>query len=146
MRKFMLLLSVIVITMTISTVSALPEILDMFNTNYNTLGTKLDSCDTCHISNKPQKPLCDEACHIPNKPQKEADGLNPYGESLKNNLNIQINQAFAKIENLDADGDKFNNIEEIRNLTFPGIKNDKPRKMGLNIFSNINISELLKNN
>lgn len=122
-----MLISIAGIVMIIGSVSALPEILDGFNSKYNTIGTRLDTCDTCHISGKPQKPACDEVCHVPNKPNKEPDSLNPYGMSIKNNLNIPISDALTTIENLDSDGDKFTNIDEIHNLTFPGDKNDKPK-------------------
>ena len=100
------LISVIVIAMMISTTSALPEILDVFNTNYNTTGTRLDTCDTCHI------------------PGQLNTNLNPYGVDVKSHLNIPINKALAVIEPLDSDGDGFTNIDEISNLTFPGNKSD----------------------
>lgn len=127
MRFSTMLISIAIIFMIIGSVSALPEILDGFNSKYNTKRTRLDTCDTCHIPTK-QIPNCEEVCHIPNKPQKEINNLNPYGVSIENNLNIDMDSAFAMIENLDSDGDKFVNIDEIRNLTFPGIKNDKPKK------------------
>lgn len=133
MRERIWLMSIMAIVMIVGTVSALPEILDGFNAKYDTVGTKLDTCDTCHISGKPQHNACDDVCHIPNKPQKESDNLNPYGVSIKNSLKMNISQAFTTIENLDSDGDKFSNIDEIHNLTFPGDKKDSPKKIK-NIF------------
>ena len=145
MKISMMLISIVVIVMIIGTVSAHPEILDGFNTKYNTFGTKLDTCDTCHIPKKPQKPVCEEVCHVPNKPSKEVSNLNPYGVSIKNNLNIEISQALSKIENLDSDGDKFADIDEIHNLTFPGNKNDKQEKNNKSILSKVdNILGILK--
>jgi hypothetical protein len=131
MRKIkLIIISILVIaTMTI-TVSALPEILDGFNNKYHTRGTRLDSCDTCHIPDKPKRLSCDEICHVPNKPEKieNKNSLNPYGLDIKNNLNLGISGALGAVENLDSDEDRFSNIDEIRNLTFPGSKNDFPKR------------------
>jgi hypothetical protein len=97
--------------MIIGTATALPEILDSFNTRYNTTGTRLDTCDTCHIPGQLQN----------------TTNLNPYGMAIKSNLNMDTNQAYKVIEPLDSDGDGFTNIDEIHNLTFPGNKSDFPR-------------------
>ena len=128
------LMSIVAIVMIVGTATAFPEILDVFNTKYNTIGTKLDTCNTCHISARPQRSICGEACHVPNKPQKEeVNSLNSYGMNVKDNLNISIDQALAKIEGLDSDGDRFSNIDEIHNLTFPGDRKDFPKgKSGAN--------------
>ena len=126
-------LSMMVVVIMIGTASALPEIMDGFNMKYVTFGTGLDNCDTCHISNKPQKEGYTLNSYgidlIPNKlnkPQEEGYTLNSYGIDLKNNLNIGINEALSKIEILDSDKDKYSNIDEINNLTFPGDKKDFP--------------------
>jgi len=127
MRKVSVwLMSMVAITMMISAASALPEILDVFNRNYNTVGTKLDSCDTCHISGKPKVSKC-EKCDI--EILKTKDSLNSYGMMINDNQNIEIDKALTKIEGLDPDRDKFTNIDEIRNLTFPGDKKDSPKKV-----------------
>lgn len=127
MIKVRILVSILVITLIISNAVALPEVLDVFNAKYNTRGTRLDTCETCHISNKDRKSTCDELCHIPNKAQKVENNLNRYGMSVKKNLNIEIPLALSKIETLDSDSDGFANIEEIDSLTFPGDKKDFPQ-------------------
>ena len=79
---------------------AFQSVLDNFNDTYNTTGTRLDSCDTCHTS---------------------GFDFNPYGDDLRS---AGIN--FAAIESSDSDGDGFTNITEISALTFPGDPNDFP--------------------
>jgi hypothetical protein len=75
--------------------------LTSFNQNYNTGGTKLDSCNTCHVS---------------------GESLNPYGIAYSGS-----GRDFASIETLDSDNDGFTNLEEIKALTFPGNPNDYPQ-------------------
>lgn len=123
-----IIIFVLVLSMMIGTAMGLPEILDCFNAKYNTTGTRLDTCDSCHI---------------PNKPMEEYGSLNVYGLSVKNNLSIAVSQAFTTIENLDSDGDRFTNIDEIHNLTFPGSKRDKPKKNVNNLV--LNIYEIIRN-
>lgn len=127
MRRFRIFLIYIMVVTMIITASGLPEILDGFNIRYETFKTKLDNCDTCHISGKYKKSSCDEICHVPGRPEKE-NILNPYGMSIKYNLNKEMDRAFSDTENLDSDGDKYRNIDEIHNLTFPGDKKDYPNK------------------
>lgn len=145
------LMSVMVIVMMISATSALPEMLNAFNAKYNTQGTRLDTCDTCHIPSRPQKPTCSEICHMPNNvpnntlnkfqkeiPQREnPQSLNPYGMALEAHLNIEVPLAFLAIEKLDSDGDRFTNIDEIHNLTFPGDSSDIPNKKKNNFINPI---------
>lgn len=127
MRKYIAgSIAVVLILTMVCTASALPEILYVFNIKYNTFSTKLDSCNTCHIPDKSQKFSCDEICHNPKKPQKDDNILNPYGMDLKNNLSLGINQALSQIENINSDNDRYSNIDEINNLTFPGDKKDFP--------------------
>ena len=139
MIKF--LMTVFAVVMIAGSATAYPEILDIFNSKYNARGTVLDTCETCHIKDKP--PTFSEIFR-PNKSPKDSQNyesnLNPYGASLKNTLNIEIPQALSKIENLDSDQDKFSNIDEIKNLTFPGDIRDFPKK---NKFKNNLITELL---
>ena len=135
MKKILVLSIFVTILVMISAASALPEILYGFNLKYGTFGTTLDSCNTCHVTNKPVRPqsqLFDKLFRIP-KPIvfniTQNSNLNPYGMDLKNNLNIGISQALSKIENNDY-GDKYPNIDKINNLTFPGEKVNLPKIKG----------------
>ncbi|MBT8165150.1 MAG: hypothetical protein HKO63_05435 [Acidimicrobiia bacterium] len=65
-----------------------------------TAGTPLASCSTCHTS-------------VP--------ALNPYGAALRSN---SFN--FGAIEGLDSDGDGVSNMQEIQNLTNPGVAQAAP--------------------
>lgn len=78
---------------------------------YDVSGTKLDSCQTCMASTTP--PV----------------SWNAYGTDLRSDIDFSRTnpeQAMRNIESLDSDGDGFTNIEEIRNLTFPGDPSDFP--------------------
>lgn len=83
---------------------AKPEYLDAFNEKYDTRGTRLDSCMTCHNSSTPS-----------------VENRNSYGVDF-----AKANYDFGAIEQLDSDGDGFKNIEEIKALTFPGDRQDNP--------------------
>jgi hypothetical protein len=83
---------------------AKPEYMDAFNEKYDTRGTRLDSCMTCHSSSTPSK-----------------ENLNPYGIDFS-----MASYDFGAIEQLDSDGDGFKNIEEIKALTFPGDPQSNP--------------------
>lgn len=87
-----------------SPAQSLPDYLAQFNEKYDTSGSRLDSCETCHASSSPS-----------------AENLNPYGTDFAAN-----NHDFAAIEGLDSDGDGFTNIDEINALTFPGDPEDNP--------------------
>lgn len=79
-----------------------------FNGQYGTANTRLDTCDTCHVSGgKTRNPFGLD---------QEAKILAGYSDS----------QALTAIESLDSDADSFSNITEINNLNFPGDPNDKP--------------------
>jgi hypothetical protein len=117
----------------ITTASAIEEILDGFNLKYNTSKTRLDTCDLCHVPGQPKKPIC-KHCQISGEPENGVY-LNSYGLKIKENLNMDMDQAFGKLENLDSDNDGSTNIEEIHSLTFPGDKKDKPKKMKNNVLS-----------
>lgn len=82
---------------------ATPEHSEEFNEKYDTRGTRLNSCTTCHSSSTPSK-----------------ENLNPYG--------VDFHEAhdFGAIEQFDSDGDGFTNIDEIKALTFPGDPADSP--------------------
>lgn len=81
-----------------------PEYLSSFNSKYNTRGSKLDSCKTCHQSDT-----------------GNADNLNAYGKDFG-----AANHDFAAVEGKDSDGDGFSNVDEIKAKTYPGDPNDNP--------------------
>jgi hypothetical protein len=80
-----------------------PDHMNAFNSKYNTYGSKLDSCLTCHQSAAAAK-----------------DNLNPYGTDFAG-----ANHDFGAIEPKDSDGDGVTNIDEIKKGTFPGNPGDK---------------------
>ncbi|WP_156164116.1 MULTISPECIES: PGF-CTERM sorting domain-containing protein [unclassified Methanosarcina] len=80
--------------------SAKPNYLTSFNQHYDTAGTRLDSCATCH----------------------NGEARNPYGRAYAGS-----GKNFVAIENLDSDGDGFTNLVEINALTFPGNPDDYPQ-------------------
>ncbi|TGC09150.1 PGF-CTERM sorting domain-containing protein [Methanolobus halotolerans] len=81
--------------------SATSGMMDEFNEEYGTNGTRLDTCDTCHGS--------------------DIESLNPYGMDYQEN-----DGDLGAIESLDSDGDGYSNEEEINVLTFPGDQEDNP--------------------
>jgi hypothetical protein len=110
----------------------------IFRTTYpDTVGTKLDSCATCHrSSSKPADPVtygsC-QWCHY--KTNYGADlsdatlrqTLNPYGLAyLDKGRNAD---ALHTIDPFDSDGDDFSNQAEIAALTYPGDAKDDPKKV-----------------
>ena len=104
---------VIFLTLALMTVEvyASASIKQMFTTQYDNQGTELDKCATCMRSTSPPA------------------SWNPYGTALKDDADFDRNniaQALENIEELDSDGDGFNNIDEIRNSTYPGDPDDFP--------------------
>ncbi|KAF5419222.1 MAG: hypothetical protein C5S45_06915 [Candidatus Methanocomedens sp.] len=104
---------VIFLTLALMTVEvyANASIKQMFTTQYDNQGTELDECATCMRSTSPPA------------------SWNPYGTALKDDADFDRNniaQALENIEELDSDGDGFNNIDEIRNSTYPGDPDDFP--------------------
>jgi hypothetical protein len=109
----------------------------IFRTVYpNAVGTKLDSCTTCHsggsyVSGGKTTTLgsC-QWCHYVTKYGENSTSenllktLNSYGLAYKNNGRNA--QALLAIKDLDSDGDKFTNQAEIAALTYPGDKIDNP--------------------
>jgi type II secretory pathway pseudopilin PulG len=83
--------------------AARPTYFAAFKEKYNTSGTKLDSCNTCHTSGG-------------------GSPRNPYGLAFSDS-----GHDFSSIEALDSDSDGFTNIEEINALTFPGNPTDYPQ-------------------
>jgi len=111
---------------------------NIFRTEYpNTVGTKLDSCTTCHRgSSKPQDPVTYGSCqwchYVTNYGADLSEAtllktLNSYGLAYKNNgRNAGALQA---INGIDSDGDGFPNQIEIVALTYPGDVKDDPTKV-----------------
>lgn len=99
----MVLFLAVVVLIGAPIVSAKSNYLSSFNQHYNTSGTKLDTCNTCHGSSS-------------------GGSFNPYGMAYSGS-----GRNFASIEDLDSDKDGFTNIEEIKALTFPGNANDYPQ-------------------
>jgi hypothetical protein len=90
----------------VSPAESKPEYLSAFNSRYNTSGSHLDTCSTCHASSSPSR-----------------DNLNAYGKDFG-----AANHDFGAIEPKDSDGDGFSNIDEIKAGTFPGDPNENPDK------------------
>ncbi len=106
-------LTVAVVVGTAFSVLALGNYLTNFNSQYNaqyqTVGSKLDSCNLCH-------------------PGGNTGQRNTYATDFAAN-----SHSFTAIESLDSDGDGFTNIEEIAAGTFPGDPNDFPNAPPPNI-------------
>jgi hypothetical protein len=82
-----------------------PELQSQFNAKYQTRGSKLDSCMTCHTQQAGGK-----------------ENMYAYGTDLG-----AAGGDFAAIEPKDSDGDGVTNIDEIKAEAFPGDPNDKPK-------------------
>lgn len=121
LKRFILLLIVIII---ISPASAIPELLDGFNFKYKTSESKLDSCELCHQSEILNTKSCGY-CHTAKSISEKGKKLNPYGNDLKKNLNLTLNESFKKIEKLDSNKDGVTNIKKIRDKSFPGENKSK---------------------
>lgn len=81
-----------------------PEYLSEFNSHYDTRGSRLDTCQTCHTGASGNK-----------------NNVNPYGTDWAG-----AGYDFAAVEGADSDGDGFSNIDEINAETFPGDPADNP--------------------
>lgn len=112
-KPTMVLFLAMVVLIGAPVVSAKSGYLSSFNQNYNTSGTKLDTCNTCHTSSS-------------------GGSLNPYGRAYSGS-----GHNFASIETLDSDSDGFINIEEINALTFPGNANDHPQTTSVTTTTNV---------
>lgn len=88
----------------VSPAQGTPEYMSQFNAKYDTRGSKLDSCMTCHTTQ-----------------EGGAENINPYGADFG-----QSNHDFGAVEGHDSDGDGFSNVDEIKADTFPGDKDDNP--------------------
>jgi len=109
----------------------------VFRATYpNTVGTKLDSCTTCHsggsyVSGGKTTTLgsCQWCHYVTNYGADLTDTtllktLNAYGTAYKNAGRNAA--ALTAISGLDSDGDDFTNQAEIAALTYPGDKIDNP--------------------
>jgi hypothetical protein len=104
--------------------------------NPDKVGTKLDSCTTCHsggtyTSGGKTTTLgsCQWCHYITNygansTPENLLKTLNAYGLAYKENGRNAA--ALQAISGLDSDGDGFTNLVEINALTYPGDVNDNP--------------------
>jgi hypothetical protein len=99
-KQIIILLLALIALMGAPSASARPSYLESFNQHYDTGGTKLDSCSTCH----------------------SGEARNLYGKAYAEN-----GKSFTAIENLDSDKDEITNLAEINALTFPGDPNDHPQ-------------------
>lgn len=117
MNKILLIILLIVMVSLIGIpqVEANRNIFNNFTTLYNVPNVsdaKLNTCKTC-MASVPPSPV----------------NWNKYGLDLRSNTAFDRNnpiQAMKNIEPLDSDGDKFINIDEIRNSTLPGNESDYP--------------------
>ncbi len=113
---YILLLLTVVAIIGVPQAAANSQIKGNFTTLYGVAGTRIDSCDVCHIPG--QSPT--------------GQTLNPYGTDLQTDASFnRANpiQAMQNIEPKDSDSDTFVNIDEIHNLTFPGNATDFPPKI-----------------
>lgn len=109
-KKVVIVIFLTIALMTIE-VYANVSIKQMFTSQYDNQGTELDKCATCMRSTSP--PV----------------SWNPYGTALRDDPDFDRNNiahALENIEELDSDGDGFNNIDEIRNSTYPGDSDNFP--------------------
>ena len=112
---------------------------NIFRTTFpNTVGTKLDSCATCHRSSDKNQgdPVTYGSCqwchYVTGYGADLSEAtlvktLNSYGLAYKSNGRNAA--ALLALDSLDSDGDGFPNQTEILALTFPGDKNDDPTKV-----------------
>ena len=109
-------LTIAVVVGTALSVLAIGNYLTNFNSQYDaqyqTAGSKLDSCNLCH-------------------PGGNTGQLNPFAAAY-----AASGYNFGTIESADSDGDGFTNIEEIAAATFPGDANDFPNAPPTDILSN----------
>jgi hypothetical protein len=94
-------------------VFATMENLKAFDAKYPEAKAKLGKCTTCHTV-----PL----------PKKDNAPLNAYGKDLQKTINPKDPKKvpdFAKVEQLDSNGDGVKNIDEIKAGTNPGEKASK---------------------
>ena len=95
--------------------------LDTFNDVYGTAGTRLDTCNTCHITGRSTNPY---GTHLKSEISRV---MNPEAEALTDEQFLNaLRGALRGIEELDSDGDGYSNLAEIKALTFPGDPGDHP--------------------
>ena len=89
--------------------------------------TKLDDCSLCHPGSSDGKSGSCDYCHQTyglKAPHAKPVPLNSYGSAYK--AVGRTTASIQTIQNLDSDGDKKTNLEEIQALTFPGDPKDFP--------------------
>jgi len=97
-----IILALIIIAGSFGIAIAMPSYLTGFSSAYPDVPGVLSTCNLCHVSTSPPS-------------------FNPYGTAYLNGAHN-----FQAIENLDSDGDGFNNIDELNAGTFPGDASSKP--------------------
>ncbi len=108
-----------------------------FKTYPQVVGTRLDGCDTCHISIVALPPgeksgknvklsTCDSCHRLTDHGRKPGNTLTPYGIDYKKNGRNAA--AFAAIASLDSDGDGASNGAELEAKTNPGDPLSAPDK------------------
>ena len=123
-RKYETLGLLLVLVMTLT---GLPEALagsgylDAFNTKYDTVNTKLDTCDTCHVYGSNARNLYGQDVEI-----QLRGGATTTLIAGGPTSTLTIDQALTNVEPKDSDGDTYSNIGEIKALTFPGNISDHP--------------------
>jgi len=109
-KKFTVLFVFLVVAIFLSSsmTYARSTYLSTFDSKYGTSGTKLDSCDTCHVVGGKTR--------------------NPYGLDVESGIlaGKTVVQALTDVEPKDSDLDTYSNITEINARTFPGDPNDHP--------------------
>lgn len=115
------------------------DILNFVKQYSDTVGTRLDDCQTCHAtgtvatsSGNKFKNACD-FCHLVHWPDTSitsgapttfTETLNPYGADYLAQGRTQ--KSLKEIENLDSDGDGSTNQAEITALRYPGDSSSNP--------------------
>ncbi len=92
--------------------------LDTFNDVYGTVGTRLDTCNTCHTTGRSTNLY---GTHLKSKFSRM---MTSSGQNMTSNDVFRA--AIRDIEELDSDNDRYSNIEEIRARTFPADPEDHP--------------------
>lgn len=95
------MVTVALILLLIANVSARPE----YMKDFKNFSDKVKKCTLCHVQSSGY------------------GGLNPFGRDY-----ARIGSLTPELMQLDSDGDRFSNIEELLNGTMPGDKNSYPGK------------------
>ena len=93
--------------------------LDTFNDVYGTMGTRLDTCESCHTTGRSTNLY---GTHL----KSEFSKLMVLEDLTEEQKLEAFRAALGAIEKLDSDNDGYSNIEEISARTFPGDPGDHP--------------------